>query len=74
MSHPCNFCTLQWMQDRTIHNKQIVELIPKPEPSFPFAVNVYVRNVNDIPDYRNPDEENRQWRAWFAEISDHCVC
>lgn len=56
---PCNWCTLQGLERI---GKTILR--PRPTPGFPDGVDVLIDYGDGVP----------VWAAWFAKLTDHCVC
>lgn len=56
----CNFCTLKSIKEM----KGKHTIVPAPKEGFPNGVDVFIK-------YPNGDVA---WIAWFANLTDHCVC
>jgi hypothetical protein len=69
---PCNFCTMSWLRRRAKQEHKQVVVRSKPlshggKVMFSKGLDVYVVKKGGKPSKSN-------WRYWFAELTDHCVC
>jgi len=76
----CNYCTLKWIKRRLKKGERIV----KRNSPFMGGIDIFVlKKGEEMPSsYRGPCDElpnGDKWydshhKAWFMELSDHCVC
>lgn len=67
----CNFCTLKNIRIRAKRARSKVVLVSEQS-----GVSVYVVPKNEKLNLkaRRKDQPAKQFKAWFMDISDHCMC
>lgn len=64
---PCNFCSLQRFKERATREGKKVFLVQKPLAMWQSGVDVHIAALNER-------QAEGTWVAWFAELSERCVC
>ena len=69
---PCNYCKMRTIKATARREHKLVITHPHPMGSWKTGVDVY-----SVPDHgeRWVNKPHKKfWVAWFAELTDHCVC
>jgi hypothetical protein len=74
----CNFCHLKKLRkdaDR-VSAEVVVRVSPRLQEHWSGSVDVYVVPAGEKLDTTVDERGNpgRQWKAWFPDVSDRCVC
>lgn len=64
----CNHCQLKEIKARANSNNEKIKLIPEAVDDWDRGIRVLVYTPGREPDYVE------DFVAWFAEVTDHCVC